>query len=87
MLQLLQLHSGGTSLQGAQPSAEAKVIRAEEETSRLAARFMMKAAVTKALCEEQASIIQVSSFCNSRNPTMSRHATGQSPSCHMDLGA
>ncbi len=68
MLQLLQLHSGGTSPQGAQPSAdakvvEAKVLRAEEDASRLAAGFMMKAAVTKALHEEQASIMQVSSFC------------------------
>jgi hypothetical protein len=85
MLQLLQLHSGGASSQGDQPSAEAKVLKAEEDASRLAASFMMKAAVTKALHEEQASIIKVSSFCISKNPTMSRHATGQSPFCRMDL--
>ncbi len=87
MLQLLQLHSGGSSSQGDQPSAEAKVLKAEEDASGLAASFMMKAAVTKALHEEQASIVQVRSFCNSQNPTMSRHATGHSRFCLMDLGA
>jgi len=75
---LLQLHSRGISPQGAQPSTdakfnkevvEAKVLRAEEDASRLAASFMMKAAVTKALHEEQASIMQVSSFCISQNPS------------------
>ncbi|DBB12206.1 TPA: hypothetical protein ACH3X3_006312 [Trebouxia sp. C0006] len=53
-----QMHSGGTSPKGDQPSAEAKVLKAEENASRLAASFMMKAAVTKALHEEQASIVQ-----------------------------
>ena len=85
MLQLLQLHNRGTSPKGAQPSAEAKALRAEEDASRIAASFMMKAAVTKALHEEQASIIKVSIFCISKNLTMSRHATGQSPFCRMDL--
>ena len=79
MLKLLQMHSGGTSPKGDQPSAEAKVLKAEENASRLAASFMMKAAVTKALHEEQASIVQVRSFCNSQNPIMSRHTTSQAP--------
>ena len=88
MLQFLQLHSGGISPQGAQPSAdakftnevaEAKVVRAEEDASRLAASYMMKTAVTKALHEEQASIVQVSIFCMSQNPAMSRHTISQTP--------
>ncbi len=79
MLQLLQLHSGGISQQGAQPSAEAKVLRAEEDASRLAASFMVKAAVTKALHEEQASIVQVSIFCMSQNPSMPRNTISQAP--------
>ena len=79
MLQLLQMHSGGTSPKGDQPSAEAKVLKAEENASRLAASFMMKAAVTKALHEEQASIVQMRSFCNYQNPIMSRHTTSQAP--------
>ena len=86
MLRLLQLHNGGISQPSAAEAAEAKVLRAEEDASRLAASFMMKAAVTKALHEEQASIMQVSSFCFSQNPTLSRHATVQSTFCLMDLG-
>ena len=86
MLRLLQLHNGGISQPSAAEAAEAKVLTAEEDASRLAASFMMKAAVTKALHEEQASIMQVSSFCFSQNPTLSRHATVQSPFCLMDLG-
>ncbi len=84
MLQLLQLHSGGTSQASAdtklfEEAAEAKVLRAEEDTSHLAASFMMKAAVTKALHEEQTGIMQVSSFCIFQNPLMSRHTTSQAP--------
>ncbi|DBA84910.1 TPA: hypothetical protein ACH3X1_005923 [Trebouxia sp. C0004] len=63
MLHLLQLHSRGSSQRAVDSKitkevAEAKVLRAEEDASRLAASFMMKAAVTKALHEEQASIVQ-----------------------------
>ena len=84
MLQLLQLHSGGISQPSAdanifEEAAEGKVLRAEEDTSRLAASFMMKAAVTKALHEEQASIMQVITFCIFQNRLMSTHATSQAP--------
>ncbi|KAL0047806.1 hypothetical protein WJX82_000463 [Trebouxia sp. C0006] len=53
-----KLHSGGTSQAYADAkifleAAEAKVLRAEEDASRLAASFMMKAAVTKALHESK----------------------------------
>ncbi len=66
MLQLLQLHSKGISQPSAAEAAEAKVLRAEEDASRLAASFMMKAAVTKAMHDEQASIMLVSKFLHSR---------------------
>jgi hypothetical protein len=84
MLQWLQLHSGGMSQASAdakifEQAAEAKVLRAEEDASRLAASFMMKAALTKALHEEQASITQVSTFCNSETLVMSRHTTSHAP--------
>ncbi len=90
------MHSGGISQQDAQPSAdakvtqevaEAKILRAEEDASCLAASFMVKAAVVKALHEEQASIVQVSSCCISQNFSMSRHATSQDLFSLMDQGA
>ena len=84
MPQLLQLHSRDISQLSvdakiSQEVAEAKLPRAEEDASRLAASFIMKAAVTKALHEEQANIVQVSIFCVSQNSAMSRRAISQAP--------
>ncbi len=51
------------------------------------ASFMMPAAVTNALHEEQASIMRVSRFCVFENPSMTRHATRQSLVSLVYLGA